>query len=113
MLVFRGRVQWSKYDTYSLVRTKTALLRVWWAGGVLPPDVFVGHTVCAVGKLVTYDNGRDWRITDALPMPHEWKEIMRPVYRRLFEFCADPAEWCPKAVIDMYRFRRGFIPPSS
>jgi hypothetical protein len=107
--VFRGRVQYAKNGHYSVLKTRTATLRVWWAGGILPPDVFVGQIVCAVGKIVTYDNGRDWRVSDALPLAGDsWHEIMEPVFRRLFMFAGDPAEWCPKEVIDMYRKRRGW-----
>lgn len=110
MLVFRGRVQWCKANTYCVIRTKTALLRVWWAGGILPPDVFVGQLVMGVGKLKTWDSGRDWRIEDALPLQNtDWGSMMKPIYERLFMFAADPAEWCPKEVIDMYRFRRGWV----
>lgn len=107
--MFRGRVQYAKTGHFSLIRTKTATVRVWWAGGVLPPDVFVGQLVCVVGKIVTYDNGRDWRVSDALPLQGEsWQEIMKPVFQRLFMFAGDPAEWCPKEVIDMYRNRRSW-----
>lgn len=114
MVVFRGRVQWAKANTYSLIRTKSAILRVWWAGGVLPPDIYVGAMVCAVGKIVTYDNGRDWRVSDALPLIGEdWPPLMRPIFQRLFMFAADPATWCPKEVIDMYRSRSQYKPPQS
>lgn len=84
---------------------------MWWAGNILPPDVFVGEIVAACGKIVTYDNGRDWKISDALPLTGDtWFEIMKPIYQRLFLFAGDPAEWCPKEVIDMYRFKRGWKP---
>lgn len=70
--------------------------------------------VIGVGKIITYDNGRDWRISDALPIVGvEWPELMRPIFQRLHMFCADPAEWCPPEVIDMYRRRRQFKPPQS
>ncbi len=66
----------------------------------------------AVGKIITYDNGRDWRVSDALPLSgEEWRPLMSPIFRRLFEFAGDPAEWCPKEVIDMYRYRRQYRPP--
>ena len=108
LAVFRGRVQYAKNGHYSVLKTKTATVRVWWAGGILPPDVFVGQIVCVVGKIITYDNGRDWRVSDALPLEGEWHEIMEPLFRRLFMFAGDPAEWCPKEVIDMYRNRRSW-----
>lgn len=113
MVVFRGRVQWAKANTYSLIRTKTALLRVWWAGGLLPPDIFVGSLVCAVGKIVTYENGRDWRVSDALPLfGEEWKPMMAPIYERLFSFAADPADWVPQETLQMYRRGPRYKPPS-
>jgi hypothetical protein len=81
---------------------------------VLPPDVFVGKMVIGVGRIVTYDEGRDWRVSDALPIVGtEWPPLMRPIFERLFLHAADPAEWCPKEVIDMYRFRRQYKPPPS
>ncbi len=84
-------------------------MRVWWAGGALPPDVFVNQIVMGVGKIRTFDNGRDWEVSDALPLAGDtWYGIMEPVFRQLFMFAADPAEWCPKEVIDMYRRRRGW-----
>ena len=114
MLVFRGRVLTVRSHGYSVVKTKTALLRVFWAGGELPPDIYAGSLVCAVGKVITYDNGRDWRVSDALPLVGEdWSPMMKPIYERLFLFAADPAEWCPKEVINMYRYRRQFKPPTS
>ncbi len=42
----------------------------------------------------------------------EWKPLMRPIFQRLFMFCADPATWCPQEVIDMYRKKRQFKPPT-
>lgn len=107
--MFRGRVQSAKNGHYSLLRTKTATVRVWWAGGIVPPEVFVGQVVCVAGKIITYDNGRDWRVSDALHLSGDsWYGIMEPIFRRLFMYAGDPAEWCPKEVIDMYRKRRGW-----
>lgn len=96
-----------------MVRTKTAILRVWWAGGVLPPDLFVGNMVCGVGKIITYDDGATWRVSDALPMreDEEWRHIMSPIFQRLFMFCRDPAEWCPPEVMQMYIKKRGWKGP--
>lgn len=106
LIVFRGRVQRAKLGKASLVKTKTATIRVWWAGGVLPPNIYEGQKVRVVGKIVTYDDGRDWRVSDALILTESWKTVMEPVFERLWMFCLDPAEYCPKDVIDMYRFRR-------
>lgn len=95
------------------MRTKTAILRVWWAGGVLPPDLFVGNIVCGVGKIITYDNGESFRISDALPLrdDEEWRHIMAPIFQRLFMFARDPAEWAPKQVMQMYMKKRGWKGP--
>ena len=108
--MFRGRVQSAKNNHYSVIRTKSAVLRVWWAGGIVPPDVFPGTYVMAVGKIVTYDNGKDHRVSDALILnpAFSWKNIMNVIYQRLFKFSKDPAKWVPKEVIDMYRFKRGW-----
>ena len=110
LIVFRGRVQYAKNHFYSVVRTKSATLRVWWAGGIVPPDVYPGTYVMVAGKIVTYDNGKDHRVSDALLLnaAFSWKRIMVPVYQQLFRFSKDPANWVPKEVIDMYRFKRGW-----
>jgi hypothetical protein len=106
--VFRGRVQSCK-DGRSVVETRTARALVWWAGGVLPPDVYIDQEVMGVAKLKTFDNGRSFQLSDALPLSGEsWSELMEPIFQRLFMFAGDPAEWCPKEVIDMYRRKRGW-----
>lgn len=83
---------------------------MFWAGNILPPDVYVGQVVCVVGKVKTFDNGMDFRITDALPLIEgdPWHFIMAPIFQRLFMYARDPAEWVPKEVIDMYRNKRGW-----
>lgn len=96
-------MQWARPDSYTLVRTKSAHLKVWWAGGALPPDVLVGKMVNVVGRVITYDGGRDWRISDALPIPGSWKGILGPMFDYLAHFVADPAGWCSPEVLKMYR----------
>lgn len=103
LIVFRGRIQWAKAGTYCLVKTKSANLRVYWAGGVLPPGIYVGRMVNAIGKIITYDQGRDWRVSDALPIPANWAELMKPVFEYFEQHVADPAEWVPPEVLEMYR----------
>ena len=92
--MFFGRIQWAKADSYSLIRTRTANLRVHWVENILPPDVFVGRTVCAAGKVKTWDGGRVWTIIDAVPIP-EGLPAMRKIMEVLGPMMADPHEWCP------------------
>jgi hypothetical protein len=96
-------VQWAKTGTYALVKTRSANLRVYCAGGILPPGVFVGRMVIGIGKIVTYEQGRDWRVSDALPIPTEWLKLMRPVFRYFDKHVADVREWVPPEILEMYR----------
>jgi hypothetical protein len=99
--VFFGRVQWAKAGSYSLVKTRTADLRVHWAGGDMPPDVFVGSTVCAAGRIKTYDGGRMWLIVDAVPIP-EGQKAMQRFMSLVRKTQADPIEWAPH-LLDKFR----------
>ena len=107
-MVCRARVVSAKTGAYSVLKSRTATIRCWWAGGVLPPDLYVGSEAIVVGKLVTYDNGEVWRLSDALMIRADanWRDVMEPVFRRLNEYIVDPAEYVPKEVIDMYRYRK-------
>lgn len=103
-MIFFGRIQWAKADSYSLVKTRTANLRVHWAGDTLPPDVFVGYPVCAAGRVKSYNGGRDIFVVDAVPIPGGRKELQK-FMKLLKEVCADPSDWAPE-VLDGRR-RRG------
>jgi hypothetical protein len=101
--VFFGRVQWAKAGSYSLIRTRTANLRVHWVEDIMPPDVYVGHTVCAAGKIKTFEGGRIFTIIDAVPIP-EGKAAMRKFMALLDETAADPVSWCP----DIWERKRSY-----
>lgn len=96
-------MQWAKAGAPTLIKTRSANLRVYWAGGALPPNVFVGSQVVAVGKIITYDQGKIWRVSDAIPIASEWKKFIGPLYRYLEKHAADPFEWIPPEVALMYR----------
>jgi hypothetical protein len=104
LVVATGRVQWAKADSYSLVRTRTANLRVYWAGGVLPPSVFVGNTVNFAGRLITLNEGKIMRISDAVPFPGAFWSIVEPLYAYLWHFLEDPREWCSAEIVDRQRW---------
>lgn len=74
-----------------------------WVGNMLPPDVYVGRMVCAAGKITTYDGGREWRVTGAVPIP-DGKRATAPIFECLDDICADPREWCPD-FLDMFKPR--------
>lgn len=99
-------MQWSKATSYSLVRTKSANLRVWWAGGVLPPSAFVGNLICGVGKISTYNEGTIFRVNDAVPFKKKYWKVVDPIYRHLWQFLDDPAEWCGPDYIDKHKLKR-------
>lgn len=81
-------------------------MRVWWVGGDLPPTVLVGQMVSAIGRIVTYDGGRDWRVSDALPLTATWESITGPLFDYLAEYAADPSGWCTPETIDRWAVKR-------
>lgn len=87
------------------MRTRTANLRVWWAGGILPPSVYVSRKVNFIGRLITMDEGKMLRISDAVPFEGRYWKIIDPVYAYLFHFLDDPREWCTPEIIDKQRWR--------
>ena len=99
--MFFGRVQWAKADSYSLIRTKTANLRVAWAGGGMPPDVYIGRTVAGAGKLKTWDGGTETMIVDAVPFP-DGRKALKGFGAILDELCADPSDWAPEVLAKRY-----------
>lgn len=96
-MVFFGRVQWAKADSYSLIRTKTANLRVAWAGGGMPPDVYIGRTVAGAGKLKTWDGGRMVMVVEAVPFP-DGRKALQAFAPLLDELAADPTDWAPEII---------------
>ena len=102
LAVFRGRIQWADPKGYCLIKTRTAQLRVYWAGGVLPPDVFVGDTVSLMGKIVTYERGTIIRIGDALVIEGDWPQVMHPVLAQISQATRDPAEWMDDEQLEKY-----------
>ena len=77
--MFTGRVMWARTGAFSLVRTRTAILPVHWVGNTLPPDVYVGRMVSAAGRITSYNGGREWRVTHAVPIP-EGRRALAPIF---------------------------------
>ena len=57
---------YGKDDTYSIIKTKSASVFVWWADMKVP--VVPGKTVCLVGRLATVNNGQYFKVIDAVPI---------------------------------------------
>lgn len=104
LVVAFGRVQWAKAGSYSLIRTRTANLRVYWAGKTMPPEVYVGHTVCFAGKIKTYDGGRLVLVVDAVPLTDGQKAMQR-FTSLVRKTSADPTSWAPH-LLDGFRRRK-------
>lgn len=102
--MFWGRVQWAKADSYSLIKTRTANLRVWWVEGILPPDVYVGRMVCGAGRIKTWDGGNKWAIVDAVPLT-KGQASLRYFRRSIDKTAANPVDWIPD-LLDRIRRRR-------
>lgn len=101
MTVFHGRVLWARaHSATTLIKTKTAILRVWWAGGVLPPVVFVGRNINGLGKIKTFNDGKIIQISDAIPFKANYWQVMEPVYMHLWRYLEDPREWCDPWLVD-------------
>ena len=78
-------------------------------GGILPPMVFVGQTVGFVGKLLTYNEGKIFMVTEAVPFkkdaPSYWR-IMGPVYAHVWQYLEDPRTWVEsQPILDAMRLR--------
>lgn len=99
-IVGTGRVQWFKAGVYTLVATKAAEIRVFWAGNLLPPNVYVGKTVHFFGKFKTLNGGAIFRVTEALPFNGSYREIAKPLLKYLYQFADDPRDWAEKESLD-------------
>lgn len=100
LIVATGRIQWYKKDAYTLVKTKSAEVRVLWAGKMLPPSVYVGKTVHFIGRFQTFQDGKVFRVVDALPLDGNYREIMRPVIPYFYHFAQDPRDWAEQESLD-------------
>ena len=100
LIIARGRVQWSKESTFSLIATRSANIRVYWAGRVLPPSVFVGNKVNFIGRFVTWNEGKLFRVQDAIVFTGKYQDIVRPVMKFVYESAEDPREWAEKEALD-------------
>lgn len=103
-MVFAGRVQWAKAGSYSLIKTRTANLRVFWLEDAMPPDVFIGRTVCGAGRMKTYDGGARVHIVDAVPMP-AGREAMKKFMELVAQSIDDPTKWVPDLLDRIFRRR--------
>ena len=93
-------MQWARTGSYTLIRTRSANIRVWWVGYQLPPSVFVGNIVSFIGRFSTYNEGKMFRVVDALPFDGNFQEISRPIVKYLIQFCDDPRDWLEKEALD-------------
>lgn len=100
MVFAAGRVQESKDNRYTIVKTPTAILRVWWAGGELPPDVYYGKPVAFMGVLVTSNGGVYHRIRGAVPFNKSYSHIMPAVRDYLWSHVDDPREYAIDGWLD-------------
>jgi len=108
LIIFRGRLIKAKSDFYSVVKTKGALLRVWWAGDTIPPMIYQTRIVCGVGKLTTMNSGEIFRVKDAVPFKpeHKYWKTVNPIYNYLWNFLEDPEQWCDPHHLAKYKLVR-------
>jgi len=67
---------------------------------MLPPSVFVGNIVNFIGRFVTYNEGRDFFVVDALPFKAKFQDVVRPVQNHILSQCEDPREWLEGIALD-------------
>ena len=99
-IVATGRVQWFKSGVYTLVKTKSAEIRVYWAGDLLPPNVFIGKVVHFFGRFKTYNEGRIFMVTEALAFQGAYRDIAKPILKLLYSVADDPRDWAEKESLD-------------
>ena len=97
-----------KTGLYSIVKTRSANLSVWWAGSELPPMVYPHKFVCAVGKISTSNDGTHIRVQQAIPFnpKHGYWSVVSPLYNYLWHFLEDPEQWCTPQQLEPFRLRR-------
>ena len=78
---------------------------MYWAGGTLPPSVFVGQRVNFVGKLTTEDGGTRFRIKEAVPFIADYRKSINPVIDYLWTLLEDPREWAKPHTLDFMKIR--------
>ncbi len=86
-------MQWYKTGVYTLVHTKSADIRVKWAGDILPPGIYVGQRVNLFGRFKTYNDGKIFMVVDALPFQGSYREIAKPALHHLYAHADDPRDW--------------------
>ena len=78
---------------------------MFWAGGTLPPSVFIGQRVNFVGRLVTMDGGSRFFIHEAVPFLENYRKAINPVIDYLWTLLEDPREWAKPHTLDFLRLK--------
>lgn len=93
---------------YSMVKTQSAQLAVWWAGGVLPPMIYPMRICCGVGKISTSNGGTLVTVQQAIPFKekHGYWGVVGPIYKYLWNFLEDPEQWCDEEQLRPFKLRR-------
>ena len=72
---------------------------------MLPPSVYVGNLVNFIGRFVTYNEGKEFFVVDALPFSAKYQDVMRPVQKHIFSHCEDPRDWLEGLALDRLLIR--------
>lgn len=83
-----------------MVATRSAEIRVYWAGDLLPPNVYIGKQVHFFGRFKTLNDGKIFRVTEALPFQGSYREIAKPLLAALYAVADDPRDWAEKESLD-------------
>jgi hypothetical protein len=78
---------------------------VYWAGGILPPMVYVGNVINFIGRFVTMNDGHVFYVQEAVPFEGNFSKIIEPVRQYLWAHCPDPREWALHDRLDLLNIK--------
>ena len=93
LIIARGRLQVLNHNGYSIVKTRNAYLFVAWAGGGYPPSIYQGNMIQFMARFKSFNHGEQVWIVDAIPFQGNFRHVVDPAMKHLFQFAEDPREW--------------------
>ena len=52
---------------------------------------------------MTYNEGKEFFVVDALPFERNFKQVIRPMHKYMIAQCDDPRDWLEGKVLDRLR----------
>ena len=99
----RGRLQKLRSNKFAILQTKSAMLKVWFAG-IVPPEVYPGDMINVIGRLRTFNGGTRFEIVGALPVKGRIRTHVKAIAHYLWQYAPDPRTYVEKpSEIDMMK----------